>query len=171
MYILDMANTKGHVASINDGKWHPTSEQFFVTASQDGTVRIWDKKADLVGIEQQLAHRTLIKAREKRGGKVSVCSVAYSDKGEYIGGGCADGSIQIWDSRLSNLYRPTIYMPDAHSPNCEVTDIKFFCQNFVSRSMDDSLKMWDIRLASKPVFEWHDLVNLSPKTNIAISPD
>jgi hypothetical protein len=37
--------------------------------------------------------------------------------------------------------------------------------------MDDSLKMWDIRLASKPVFEWHDLVNLSPKTNIAISPD
>lgn len=72
MYILDMANTKGHVASINDGKWHPTSEQYFVTASQDGTVRVWDKKADLVGIEQQLAHKTLIKARDKRGGKVSV---------------------------------------------------------------------------------------------------
>ena len=33
MYILDMANTRGHVASINDGKWHPKNENLFVTAS------------------------------------------------------------------------------------------------------------------------------------------
>jgi hypothetical protein len=39
MYILDMANTRGHVAAINDGDWHPTSDNFFVTASVDGTVR------------------------------------------------------------------------------------------------------------------------------------
>jgi WD40 repeat protein len=45
MYIVDMANTKGHVASINDGKWHPKEEAIFATSSNDGTVRIWDINA------------------------------------------------------------------------------------------------------------------------------
>lgn len=170
MYILDMANTRGHVAAINDGCWHPKSDSLFVTASQDGTIRQWDSSADPVGIEQQFAHKTLIKARDRRGGKVSIQSVAYNDKGELVGGGCADSSVQIWDLRSSNLYRPSIYMPDAHSPNCEVTDIVFFDKNFATRSMDDSMKLWDLRNTSKPIFEWHDLVNLSSKTNITISP-
>lgn len=51
MYILDMANTRGHVASINDGKWHPQSEALFITASQDGTIRQWDCSVDPVGID------------------------------------------------------------------------------------------------------------------------
>ena len=51
MYIHDMANTKGHVSSINDGRWHPKEESTFATASQDGTVRVWDVNAQLVGIE------------------------------------------------------------------------------------------------------------------------
>jgi len=56
MYILDMAHTKGHVAAINDGKWHPKSENLFVTASQDGTVRQWDMNGTVVGIEAQMSH-------------------------------------------------------------------------------------------------------------------
>jgi len=51
MYILDMANTRGHVASINDGRWHPQSEALFITASQDGTIRQWDCSVDPVGID------------------------------------------------------------------------------------------------------------------------
>ena len=64
-------------------------------------------------------------------------------------------------------------MPDAHSPNCEVTGINIFKDNFriASRSMDDSLKLWDIRNMSKSVYEWFDLVNLCSKTNIALSPN
>lgn len=63
MYIIDMANTRGHVASINDGKWHPKDESQFATASQDGTVRIWDVNSNLIGIEQQLPHVHAIKAK------------------------------------------------------------------------------------------------------------
>ena len=37
--------------------------------------------------------------------------------------------------------------------------------------MDDSMKLWDIRMTAKPVLLWDDLPNLSSKTNIALSPD
>ena len=39
MYIQDMANTKGHVAAITGGMWHPKEDNLFITASLDGTVR------------------------------------------------------------------------------------------------------------------------------------
>ena len=52
MYLLDMANTKGHVAGINDGKWHPKNYSLFITGSQDGTIRQWDIESREVGIEK-----------------------------------------------------------------------------------------------------------------------
>ena len=51
MYLLDMANTKGHVSSINDGQWHPKENNLFITGSQDGTIRQWDMYAKEVGVE------------------------------------------------------------------------------------------------------------------------
>jgi WD40 repeat protein len=46
-----MANTKGHVAAISDGKWHPRDAEFFMTASTDGSLRIWDVTSKPVGID------------------------------------------------------------------------------------------------------------------------
>ena len=37
--------------------------------------------------------------------------------------------------------------------------------------MDDTLKLWDIRNTKHPSQEWKELINLSDKTNISISPD
>jgi WD40 repeat protein len=51
MYIQDMANTKGHVAAITDGKWHPRDAQYFMTSSLDGSIRIWDLTSKPVGID------------------------------------------------------------------------------------------------------------------------
>ena len=147
MYLLDMANTKGHVAGINDGKWHPKNDSLFITGSQDGTIRQWDIESREVGIEKQLANQTCIKVKDQRGQKIPICTVAYSHKGEMIYGGGADGSIQIWDMRTNNLYRPQFLFKDAHAPNCEVTGFEMFRDSFqfASRSMDDTLKLWDIR--------------------------
>lgn len=44
-------------------------------------------------------------------------------------------------------------------------------QKFASRSMDDTLKLWDIRNTSKTIYDWDNLTNLSSKTNIALSPN
>ena len=51
MYIQDMSNTKGHVAAITDGRWHPREKQNFMTASLDGSIRIWDLESKLVGVD------------------------------------------------------------------------------------------------------------------------
>jgi WD40 repeat protein len=51
MYIQDMANTKGHVAALTDGTWHPKQHNLFITASMDCSVRIWDMNSKPVGID------------------------------------------------------------------------------------------------------------------------
>lgn len=51
--------------------------------------------------------------------------------------------------------------------------MKFFKdeKRIASRSMDDTLKFWDIRNTKHPINEWKDLTNLSAKTNVCVSPD
>lgn len=42
MYITDMSKTKGHTQEVNDGMFSNTELNWFVTCSQDSTVRLWD---------------------------------------------------------------------------------------------------------------------------------
>ena len=35
-YLTDMAKTKGHVAGLESGSWHPRDKQEFLTCSKDG---------------------------------------------------------------------------------------------------------------------------------------
>ena len=51
MYIQDMNNTKGHVAAITDGRWHPREKQHFITSSLDGSIRQWDIESKPVGVD------------------------------------------------------------------------------------------------------------------------
>ena len=57
MYIKMMKSTKGHIAAITDGMWHPAgygSPLFnkFLTSSLDGSLRIWDATSKAVGMDQ-----------------------------------------------------------------------------------------------------------------------
>ena len=42
---------------------------------------------------------------------------------------------------------------------------------FITRATDDTLKLWDIRNSSKPVFVWEDLSSVSGSTSVALSPN
>jgi WD repeat-containing protein 70 len=44
-------------------------------------------------------------------------------------------------------------------------------KRFASRSMDDTLKIWDIRNTKHSIQEWKDLTCLQAKTGITLSPD
>jgi WD40 repeat protein len=46
-----MLNTKGHVASITAGQFHPKTKEVFITSSLDGSVRQWDINSELYGVD------------------------------------------------------------------------------------------------------------------------
>lgn len=64
MYVKDLNLTKGHTNSVNDGQFHPTNHNDFVTASLDGSLRLWDLDQKLEGIEKELASKALIRTKD-----------------------------------------------------------------------------------------------------------
>lgn len=77
MYLRDMKNTKGHVAGCTDGQWHPVDRHSALTASTDGTLRLWDCEK----IEQKMVIKPT-----GASGRVPVTACSYSPDGRYIAG-------------------------------------------------------------------------------------
>lgn len=61
----------------------------------------------------------------------------------------------------------------AHDPNTAICSLLFSKdgRTMFSRSMDDTLKVWDFRSFSKPVKVFGGLVNFFPQTDVIFSPD
>lgn len=73
--------SRGHVADITAGSWHPRQSDEFITSSNDSTIRIWDT-AD------RMKQKTVIVAKSKeRGGRTKVTACAYSFDAKTIAGG------------------------------------------------------------------------------------
>lgn len=171
VYITDQARTKGHTAGLLCGSWNPMIREEFLTSSADGTVRLWDFYV------QGKEHKDIIKCRAANGLKVSPTAITYNREGKLIGCGCADGSIQLWDLRKSHV-APTSQIRKAHDP-VEITSIKFsHMENFIlTRSLDETMKLWDIKSLKKPLHEIKDLYSrydttdaiFSPKDNIVVT--
>ena len=105
-----MANTKGHVAALTDGMWHPKQINLFITASMDCSVRIWDMNSKPQGVDQNLMQQVVIKHKDARGIKTAVTSICYSPKGTLIAAGCIDGSVQLWEPKAKSFHRPQILL-------------------------------------------------------------
>ena len=170
MYLADMNNTHGHTNMVTECAWHPSKPTVFVSSSLDSTVRVWDLAGRLVGLDRQLGHKTLHKARSSNYTKIGVNSCAWAPNGNYVIGGCSDGSIQMWETLKGNSTQPKITRFGAHEG--EITALKFFAdsQRFLSRSHDSTLKLWDIRNMDTAVFTW-DLACSNYKNQVDLSPD
>eukprot|EP00921_Rhytidocystis_pertsovi_P018547 GHVQ01029339.1.p1 GENE.GHVQ01029339.1~~GHVQ01029339.1.p1 ORF type:complete len:633 (-),score=82.67 GHVQ01029339.1:340-2238(-) len=175
MYIRDMNNTKGHTHMVTDVQWHPFNHDQFITSSNDATVRIWDINASPWGIDQSLPHLHCLKAVDRRNLNISNCHVLCccwaSGDAKAIVGGCVDGSIQLWNERKC-YGKPDKVVRGAHGSN-EVTGLCFFSDNtrLLSRGMDDTLKMWDVRKLKESVKVISNLSTTKVKTNVIISSD
>jgi len=104
--------------------------------------------------------------------KIPITCCNFSKDGKYIVGGVNDGSVQFFSTK-NGYWKPDVYIPEAHEPNSEITSI-LFCEDntrFFTRANDATLKMWDLRRATKPVFTWDDIPCFSTRTGIALSPD
>lgn len=170
MYIRDHQHTKGHIGVVTNSEWHPLYENIIVTASLDSTVRIWDINMNRIGIEQQLPSTTVIKLKMKTGLKTGAWHSKLSKDGSKILVACQDGSFQIFCGK--NRYtRPTHCCRTPFTQ--EVTSLDFFRDEnrFVSRSQDNTMRLFDIRKFERPVYSWYELENNHERTAVIVSPD
>ena len=172
MYIKDMNQTRGHVSMVYDGCFHPTEKYVFGSCSLDGTIRLWDRNMKLINIEQQMTQKQVIKCKDQKGLKTGVSAMTFNNDGSLIMGCCLDGSIQGFSAK-SHYTRPDFTISNAVNSNNEVTKILFLNDNqrFCVRSLDNTMKIWDIRHTKKPLNVWYNLANYAPGSKICFSPD
>ncbi|KAH7624593.1 hypothetical protein Ndes2526B_g00793 [Nannochloris sp. 'desiccata'] len=189
MYIRDMKNTKGHVTACSGGAWHPIDKGTGLTSSEDGTLRVWDL--------WQLEQKTVIKPTLARPGRVSVTCCGWSSEGKLIGGGLADGTLQIWDVRgkfgqsaavgavlapkqqgvkqqnWSFVSQAGNILRNAHETSSEITCLQFSLDgtSLLTRGADETLKLWDVRKFKTPVASVSGLPTLYSNTQCCFSPD
>ncbi|KAI5315662.1 hypothetical protein L3X38_044838 [Prunus dulcis] len=164
MYIRDLKNTKGHISGLTCGEWHPRTKDTILTSSEDGSLRIWD-------VNDFKTQKQVIKPKLARPGRIPVTTCAWDRDGKRIAGGIGDGSIQIWNLKPGWGSRPDIHVQNSHSD--DITALKFSVDGriLLSRSLDGSLKVWDLRQMKDPLKVFDDLPNNYAQTNIAFSPD
>lgn len=170
VYIRDMKNTKGHVAGCTTGQWHPLHADTCLTASEDGTIRVWDTTTML--------QKTVVKPALKRPARTPITAAAYAPRGTTIAAALLDGSLQLWEAagkRLGTsaaiaqvlppkaimkkqqdwtvLGNPRHVVRPAHVPGHVITALAFSPDGNIlaSRAADASLKLWDVRAVKAPL--------------------
>ncbi|XP_072959988.1 uncharacterized protein [Typha angustifolia] len=164
MYIRDLKNTKGHISGLTCGEWNPKSKESILTSSEDGSLRIWD-------VADFKSQKQVVKPKLARPARVPVTTCAWDHEGKRIVGGVGDGSIQLWSIKTGWGSRPDIHVGKAHDD--DITGLKFSVDGnvLVSRSTDNTLKVWDLRQMKSPVKAFEDLPNHYAQTNVVFSPD
>jgi len=168
MYVHDMGQTKGHVAALACARWHPQDRALCLTAAIDGTVRLWDVT---MCDKKQV---TVLKAKNTRGQKAIPHAAAYRPNGDVIAA-CDDGTIKLWDSKAvarGSTQRAHAEAVGAHTPGAEATCVAVAGDGFtlLSRSRDDTLKVWDLRKLKSALAAFGGLDNFFDTTAAVFGP-
>ena len=200
MYIRDLKHTRGHIMGCTSGAWHPRDKSVVLTASEDGTLRLWDitNLSKDGGAASGKCQTAVVKAQSSKPGRLGVSACAWSPDGSMIAGGVSDGSIQIWSTK-SNFAsaavgqvappraqmqaqqhwtyatRPVGTAKGAHAAGEDgaVTALRFRRDGttLASRSCDGTLKLWDVRRLQAPLHVAEGLPASCPQAGLVFSPD
>jgi WD40 repeat protein len=173
MYLRDMNNTKGHVAEVTSGAWHPTNRDLFVTASHDSTLRIWD-------INNPRSQKDVLVFKSKvvgAAGRTRMTAVAWGSQAQggpnQLIAAALDGSLVLYAGD-GPYHRPTAEIRDAHVKDTWTSSIAISGDGrlVVSRGGDDKLKLWDTRKFKQPitVVDSPSMSTQYPTSNIVFSP-
>lgn len=171
MYIRDLANTKGHTMEVTGVAWHPIDKNIILTASMDGSLRIWD----LLGEAHFgcLMNKHVLKIRSDSGqARLGASCCCYSKTGNRMVGGAADGSIHVFFER--KIYgRADVTIRPGHSPTATVTSVLLARDDFtlVTRATDNNVLVWDLRKPKAPVKVIANVANKYTNANAELSPD
>ncbi|KAL7748530.1 hypothetical protein RI367_005940 [Sorochytrium milnesiophthora] len=169
MYIRDLRNTDGHVGSLTAVRWQPHQKQYFATASADSTVRVWD-------VAKTRRQQSVIVFKHGTGAKGSqartaVTSLSYSQDGNLLAAGAADGSIRMWSSS-GPFINAALEHASAHMSGSSLTSLEFGTDthSLLTRGTDDVVKLWDMRKFKSPVAMRNDVWTLFEQSNAIFSP-
>ncbi|CRG99198.1 WD-repeat protein, putative [Plasmodium relictum] len=174
MYIKDAKNTKGHTRQINCCRFHPFDENIFISGSLDSTLRIWNlKKNNCYGIDNELVHYQCLKIlNEKNIMNNNILCCEFNKEGDTIIIGCDNGQIEI-RNKISNDY--TFSYKSNYTINKNMThknsviDILVSKKNsnfFFTRSLDNTIKYWDLRNLKICLNTIEGVETISNKSNI-----
>lgn len=162
-YLHDMSHTSGHTAMVNHVMWSPAEgESEFVTCSADGTVRLWDP--ELTSKQKQV-----VKARSTKGARIGVLYAIYSPDASSIFAATEEGALCAWDKRTA-MSRPSLSIGGAHASDATSLACHPSLSYLLSRAMDDTLKVWDVRKSKEPVKSFAGLKN-EGYIDVTFSPD
>ncbi len=176
MYVRDMAHTDGHVANATAVHWHPFERDEVLSASLDGSVRLWDLDKGKTKFEKLCCGKNVYRIKSSMGKKTQVTCAAFSPSGREFVCGTNCGSIQMWSSMKVGS-RPDRVLYDAHGRNIPIHSLVFNTDGtkLASRSMDDdAVKVWETRKIarnSRPIFECRGVPNRYEYSNTSFSPD
>lgn len=148
MYVTDQAKTMGHTAAVTAVDWHPLERDRVLTASRDGSARLWD----LNGRTQfkKLCCDKVFTVKNARGLRTSVTAACYRPGGREFAVGTSCGSIQVW--KCDRNTRPERTVIAAHGEGKPITALAFNIDGskLASRSNeDDAVKVWNPQRLSK----------------------
>ena len=149
MYVVDQTRTIGHTAAVTGVDWHPLERDIVLTASNDGSARLWK----LSGKKQfsMLVCDKVFQPKSEKGKRTGVNCVAFHPGGREFAVGTSCGSIQIWNTaRVSGRPERAVY--GVHGNGKPVNSIVYSVDGsrLASRSVDDSsCKVWDTRRLSR----------------------
>ncbi|MCO5607996.1 hypothetical protein L7F22_062199 [Adiantum nelumboides] len=157
MYIRDLKNTNGHISGLTGGEWHPKDKQTILTSSEDGSLRIWD-------VNDFKTQKQTSKAWA-RGSYCMCLGLGWQMHGRR-------SRKWVWNAKAGWGSRPDVYIEKAYA-DAEVSGLKFASDGFtlISRSLDETLKVWDLRSTKAAVKVFSNLPNSYQQTNVALSPD
>ena len=176
MYVTDMLHTDGHVANVTAVDWHPFDREIVLTASIDGSVRIWDLERGKSKFSKLCSGKSVYRIKSSMGKKTRVTSVTFSPTGREFACGTSCGSIQIWNASKVGS-RPDKVVYNAHGIDVAIHSVTFNndAKLLASRCLkDDCVNVWDCRKlckSAKPLRRYPSLKNRYEYSNVAFSPD
>jgi WD40 repeat protein len=176
MYVTDMMKTDGHIAQITAVDWHPLDRNLCITASLDGSVRIWDVENNKTKFEKLCSGKEVYRIKCAMGKRTMVTALAFAPGGREFACGTSCGSIQIW-STLKVGSRPERVVYDAHGAGNAIHSLVYNVDGtkLASRSKDDDfVHIWQprqISRSSKPAVSCECSKGFHESVNSCFSPD